>query len=239
MKVAIHQPNYFPWIGYLDKMVKCDQFILLDDVQLSDNDYMHRNRFLDINGNVKYMTIPFQKKDYMKQKYKDIKINNTLDWQKKNAAFLGGNYKNAPYFNEINQLLMPLFNKHYNLLIDAILDSIELLRSVFEINTPMVLQSQLEYNQNSRKSDLVIALCKSCDADTYYSGRGAIEYMDSDQFEENGISIEYQQVNKFEYSQINSKEFIFGVSILDMLFNCGLEKSKQLFWDSIKEGAHI
>ena len=34
--VAMHQPHYFPWLGYLDKMVKTDEFVVLDEVQFTD-----------------------------------------------------------------------------------------------------------------------------------------------------------------------------------------------------------
>ena len=33
MLVAIHQPLYFPWLGYLDRMARSDLFVVLDHVQ--------------------------------------------------------------------------------------------------------------------------------------------------------------------------------------------------------------
>ena len=33
MNVAIHQPNFVPWLGYFDRMIRADMFVLLDHVQ--------------------------------------------------------------------------------------------------------------------------------------------------------------------------------------------------------------
>ena len=33
MRVTIHQPQFLPWLGYLDKIDQADLFIVLDSVQ--------------------------------------------------------------------------------------------------------------------------------------------------------------------------------------------------------------
>ncbi|MBI3637246.1 MAG: WbqC family protein, partial [Candidatus Rokubacteria bacterium] len=44
MKVAIHQPHYLPWLGYLAKWAAADVFIVLDTVQYEKNGWQNRNR---------------------------------------------------------------------------------------------------------------------------------------------------------------------------------------------------
>lgn len=56
MRAAIHQPHYFPWLGYFDKMAKADTFVLLDEVQLEKNSLMLKNRVIATNGELNPMT---------------------------------------------------------------------------------------------------------------------------------------------------------------------------------------
>src|SRR5205085_4263182 len=42
MLVAIHQPHYVPWLGYLDRMARADVFIVLDHVQFERRNYQNR-----------------------------------------------------------------------------------------------------------------------------------------------------------------------------------------------------
>ena len=58
--VAIHQPNFFPWLGYFDKIRRADFFILLDDVQYPKTgagSWSNRVKVM-INGEGRWLTAP-------------------------------------------------------------------------------------------------------------------------------------------------------------------------------------
>jgi hypothetical protein len=229
MKVAIHQLHYFPWLGYLAKMATVDKFILLDDVQLTDNSNMFRNRLLTINGTIKYISVPFERNGYLQKKFRDLVINNAIDWQKAHSNFIRENYKKTPHFEEVWEKIKFIFEKKYYLLSEVTYDSLTILKEIFNISTETVFQSDLNYQQNGRKNQLIIDLCCSVGADHYLSGKGASKYMESNKFFENGITVEYQNFIPKEYPQVaKNHQFVAGLSTLDMLFNIGIYQSREI-----------
>ena len=46
MTIAIHQPNYLPWLGYFAKIFAADVFVFLDDVQYSKKSVGAKNYIL-------------------------------------------------------------------------------------------------------------------------------------------------------------------------------------------------
>ena len=235
MIVAIHQPHYFPWLGYLDKIAKADIFILMDDVQLTDKSNMFRNKFLAKNGKEKYLTVCFQKKGYMQMPFNQVKLNDTVKWQRDHINFLRDTYRKAPYFTEIWTLIEPILTKKYELICDVDIDTISLLCRVFNIKTKIIKQRNLVYDKESKKSELVLSLCKSVNAGVYFSGNGARKYMDMELFKKNNIDVIYQKFQYPYYKQINTDTFIPNLSSLDFLFNCGIDKANQMFWDNVEK----
>ena len=55
--VAIHQPNYLPWLGYFAKISEADEFVFLDDVQYSKNSYTNRVKVLHADK-PRWLTVP-------------------------------------------------------------------------------------------------------------------------------------------------------------------------------------
>ena len=176
--VAMHQPHYFPWLGYLDKMVKTDEFVVLDEVQFTDGSPMHRNRFLQINGDAKLLSVSVQKKGYLEKSTKDVRLSNWPKIRKKHRGFIECNYGKTPYFDEVMPLVSEVLEVDYDTLLDLDMASVGMLRSAYGIETSLVMQSSLSYDLEARNNELVLGLCEACEASVYLSGRGARAYMD-------------------------------------------------------------
>lgn len=235
MIVGIHQLHYFPWMGYLDKMAKSDAFVLLDEVQLNDASYMFRHTLLDKNGEKKYITIPFNKKGYMQRKYNELELNGAVDWQTRQKNFIQDSYRRHPYYAEIWARIEPVFTGKFERLTEVTEASVDILRSIFGIETPLVKQSSLSFAEG-QKNEFLIHILQQLSADRYLSGNGARKYMDMQMFENAGIHVVYQQFTLPEYPQKNSAEFVPGISSLDLLFNCGIEESRRIFWENVARG---
>lgn len=218
--ISIHQPSYFPWQGLLNKIKQSDGFILLDDVQFSDGAYQNRNIFLDKNFNVQMLTIPIEKKNYLKKAIRDIAIADNR-WQKKHLKFLMQNYNKHPFYDEVLEKIEPIYTKHYTHIADVLIDSILCTFNLFNINTKLLLQSDLTYNKEMKKSELVLELLKNTKASIYLSGTGAKAYQNDKEFTQNNIKLLYQEYRQTEYKQYNNDFFQAGLSSLDLLFNIG------------------
>jgi WbqC-like protein family len=226
MKLSIHQPSYFPWLGLLHKIAKSNVYMVMDDVQLSDSAYQNRNIFLTSNGKVKYLTISVDRKGYLNKKFRELLIADD-GWRQQHRNFILNNYRKHPGFSEVMPKLDLFFESDYATLCEAVVASMKLTMSMFDINTQVILQSQMEYDEKLRKGDLVIDLIKASGADVYLSGRGAREYLDESKFNQ-GMRLEYDIFNHPVYEQKGSVDFVFGLSSLDALFNLGTAGAKRL-----------
>jgi hypothetical protein len=215
-------------------MAKADKFIVLDDVQLTARSPMHRNKFIDRSGGEALLSVDLYKKNYLEKKTRDIKLNYEGKWNKKHERFLFFNYNKHPYFDEIWPSIEKVFQRIYDYLLDMEMDIITIMRSFLDIHTPIIMQSGLPYDIEAKNNDLMLGLCKCAGATVYLSGKGAKSYMNDDSFNDAGIQVLYQEFSYPEYKQMNSPGlFVPNLSALDLLFNCGIEKSRKIFRNNI------
>lgn len=237
MMVAIHQPQYFPWLGYLAKMASVDQFIFMDAVQLEKRSYMLRNRIVDPDGQIRYLNISCDKRNHYERQYRDIETKDFAEWTGRQKGVLISAYKRCEHFDEIWNQIMPIFSEDHRLLCDVTIHSVNILRDILGIKTPLILQSELKVGGNLKREKLILGLCKAVGADVYYAGRGAsMQYLNIEECRSEGVHVIYQDFSHPVYQQIGKHPFVPGLSTLDLLFNHGIEKSKEIFWDSVKRG---
>ncbi len=220
--VAAHQPNYLPWIGYFHKILKSDMFIILDHVQFSHRGFINRNRVKGPHGAV-WLTVPVRVHGRMR--IMDVSIDNTRDWNRKHASTLKAFYAKAPYFEDIYPVLQEVYDSHWENLAELNIEIIMRLATLLNIKRKFVRSSTL--NPQGKKMEMIIDLCKKVNATVYFSGRGAMKYQDPKTFEENGIQLVYQEFEHPVYPQ-RFGEFIPNLSIVDMLFNIGVEKTREI-----------
>jgi hypothetical protein len=77
--VAVHQPQYLPWLGYFDKIRRADVFCFLDNVQYKKNDWQNRNRIKTAQG-WQWLTVPVHYR--FPQKITEVTINSSVKWEK-------------------------------------------------------------------------------------------------------------------------------------------------------------
>jgi len=228
MILSIHQPSYFPWLGLLHKISLTNQYILMDEVQLSKKTFQNRNLLLDLNGEQRFIVIPILAKNHHQTTIKDIKTADNF-WQNKHRKFIEFNYGKHPYFDEIFPNIHFIFKNNYIYLIDILIDSMMTVFRMLDINVQLVRMSEMNYDRSLSGKDLVIELINILKPDKYISGIGASNFISPEDYSANGITMQYQEFSHPIYKQKNSNsEFVKGLSCLDLLFNLGTHKSTEL-----------
>lgn len=215
MKCAIVQSNYIPWKGYFDLIRRVDRFILYDDAQYTRRDWRNRNRIKTPQG-LQWLTIPVHSKGNYTTPIKDIRISDP-DWGLRHWEAIRHNYARAPHF-EFARLFEPLFRTAETSLSAVNRMFIERVCEVLGIETSIT--SSMDYELCDGKNERLIALCKAVGCDSYLSGPSARGYLDVQQFNREGISVEFMDYSYAEYAQLYPP-FEHGVTVLDLIFNQG------------------
>lgn len=217
MLVAIHQPEHLPWLGFFEKMQRADLFVLLDDVQFSKGDFQNRNRVKGSAG-VQWLTVPVVHK--FPQKINEVSTAGS-DWRQKHWKTLVSCYRRSAHFDSLAPALEEFYGRSWTNLAVMNVAAIELMASLLGIEKNWIFASELPVR--GTKSDLVLDICKTVGADSYYSGRAGSTYLDRESFARAGIEIVVQSFDHPVYEQLFMKQhgFIPNLSALDLLFNGG------------------
>lgn len=219
MVVAIHQPNFLPYVGYFYKIYKADKFIILDDVQYTKNNFINRNRIKTENG-AKWLTVPVVAGN--ETHIRDVYIKDAEYNKKKICKTIKQYYRRSANFNSLYPALSRLIEgdperRLIDLNVLLILWSMDVLGIR---NTLLIPSSSL--GVSGTKTERLVKLIKKVGGTEYIPGGDSANYHDKDMFKDAGIKLHEWDFVHPQYEQMQYKgveTFIPNLSIIDYLFN--------------------
>ena len=221
-KIAtIHQPQYFPYLGFFNKIFHSNIFIVLDDVTNYKGDFTNRNKIKSPQGPI-WLTVPLNRD---KKVIKDIEIKNKI-WVKKHLKSLSYNYNKSLFYETIMPSIVKIFeSQNWIKLIDLNMKILDYIFDILDLNNEIILSSDLP--KLSSGSERLVDLLKYANSKKYIAGPGSQNYLDENLFQMNNIDIIHQDYKEQEYQQMHGS-FEPNLSILDSLFNVGPDGVKKL-----------
>jgi hypothetical protein len=221
---AIHQPNFFPWLGYFDKLVKADVFLLMDNVQFPKTGagtWINRVQLLSSNGPY-WATASIDRKFHGTRLIRDSMFNVEAGaWKEKLLRSIIMQYAKAPYFSSVFPEIEPLLMFGDKNVANYNIHAITHLCALLGVNTAKLRRGSTLRVDGSATA-LLIQMCLSVGANAYLCGGGASGYQDDAAFQQADVELIYQNFKHPTYKQGKSPVFHPGLSVIDALMHCGV-----------------
>jgi hypothetical protein len=217
--VAIHQPNYLPYLGYFAKIDRCDKFVFLDNVQYTKNEWANRNKIKGHNG-WQWLTVPVHYKYPMK--YCDVKINNERNWRRKHLEALKTCYSKTPHYEWVMHQLEPIYKREWKYISKLNMYMIQKICTVLGIDKRKIVACASNHDKigDVFNPDWRLIHIVRVFGDKYLSGPDGRNYMRLSVWNQERIEVLYNDYDHPGYHQLYSG-FIPYLSIIDCLMNHG------------------
>jgi hypothetical protein len=233
MIVTIHQPEHMPWLGFFNKAMNCDVFVLLDTVQFEKNYFQNRNQIASNKKEKReWITVPLKKSSHT-DLIREKKL--AFDKKTKRRYFqqIERAYKCHPYYDLIEPI-KDIFEKEQDTLSGLNVSLIKHFFDLLGIKCKTVLSSELDLVASRPGGEVNFDICKKLNATVYLSGKSGKDYLDTTKFVDNSISVLYQDFMHPTYNQLTA-DFVSNLSILDLIFSLNAPSC----FDIIKRGYRV
>lgn len=206
--ISAHQPCYIPWLGFVDKLVKSDIFVFMDDVKFSKNSMYARN-YIRINNKKMLLTVPTRNADKNKL-IKDVGICES-NWHLDHINKIKIAYSKSNFYKLYIDEIEAIYQKKWNWLCELNYEFLLFIKKIFKISSEIKIASHFSFEGD--KNSRLINYCNKFKASTYIFGKNGKRYADEEKFRQNNINIVFQD---FKCPNEN-------LSFLDYIFNFGPE----------------
>lgn len=225
MRIAIMQPYFLPYIGYWQLIGTVDAFVIYDNIKYTKKGWINRNRFLR-NGKEALFSLPLRKdSDFLdvNQRYLAEPFDREDLINRLREA-----YRRAPEFSAFMPVLEDIIRCPSVNLFDYVFYSIRRICAYFNLRTPLIASSTIDFDHSLRSADRVQAICKALGGTTYINPMGGTALYSKDAFASQGLVLQFLCPLPFEYPQFGNP-FVPWLSIIDVgMFNSGERVRQQV-----------
>lgn len=224
MIVAIHQPNYAPWLGYFHKIARADCFVFLDDAQFSKGSYTNRVQIAR-GGAARWLTVPVRVSLGM-----PIAAVPTADpdWPERHLDLLRQAYRHAAAFDAAWPDLASIWRSApAGTLAEANRHIVEAIAARLGLVCRFERASALPADGQAGDARLAAIVAALAPGGTYLSGKGGAKYQSADAFERAGVTLQYSVFQPRPYDR-GTEDFVAGLSVVDALFHLGFAATADL-----------
>lgn len=145
-------PTYFSPISQYIAMFQNESFVFEVEDNFQKQTYRNRCYIYAANGRLQLNVPIIRIKGMRHQKTKDIRIENSYQWQKQQLKTLQSAYRSSPYFEFYEDDLLPLFKKKQEFLLDFNLQCHAFIMDAIQEDIPFTKTT--EYLKEPQKKDV-------------------------------------------------------------------------------------
>jgi hypothetical protein len=223
--VAIHQPNFLPWLGFFHKLAHSDVFILLDTVDFSRGSRTNRVQVLAGDAPA-WLTVPVRRPEHGEPRIIDARIDDSRPWRRKALRTLEVSYGALRGFAETLALAEPVLQERTDRLAALNEAGIRRISTALSLDVGRLVRAS-ELTVDGSSSELLAQLVEAVGGTVYLSGAGAGGYLNTAPFDGRTIEIRVQRFAHPDYPQ-RSSEPIRGLSVVDAMMSLGFSDTRRL-----------
>ncbi|HMT53749.1 MAG TPA: WbqC family protein [Saprospiraceae bacterium] len=227
--IAIHQPNFFPWLGYFYKMSKADVFVFHDNVQITKSGPTRRVKIKANNPNddFQWLTVPLTKHSDFSL-IKDLEISFEKNWIQKHLALIREAYRHYDNFQQFYPVLSAWYDEFHSFtslsklniwLIKTIADYLEIKCVFYESSVLPVGGVSSAYNVN---------IVQHLGGSRYLSGKGGDNYQDHQQFTERDIELMVLDARNAIEMKLPEYKNAIGFSSIELFMSLDIETLRRV-----------
>jgi hypothetical protein len=235
VKLAVMQPYFFPYIGYFQLIHAVDKILLYSRVNYIKRGWVNRNRVLAKTRGPSYVTVPVRDASSYRI-IGDVEIDNSTPWKSTMLRSIYHEYRRSPHFHLVYTFLEALLTRPYEKLDLLNIDTVRAVVALLGITTDVSVANEnhiamervLDNTPSAdRKTQRLLELCRHERASTYLNPVGGKLLYDKSVFAQNGVELLFLESIPTPYPQ-SASEFVPHLSIIDVLFNCGVEGTRHM-----------